>query len=158
MKVFWDLRPHGHLGRSGPVRLTARYHKRHTIRGRLVTCKGKPIIGAKITLYNYVRGNVRAAREDARARVRARSRSPRSTATARPGGRRGAPASATAPVDAGRGCAAPARRHCPGWGPLSPLRAAAAVRPPCPAGGRRVRRRRGRPWRSTARRGRWCTR
>jgi len=59
MKAFWDLRPHGHLGRSGPHRLTTRYHKRHTIRGRLVNCKGKAITGAKITLYNYVRGNVR---------------------------------------------------------------------------------------------------
>lgn len=59
MKAFWDLRPHHHLGRSGPHRMTARYHRRHTIRGRLVNCKGKPITGAKITLYNYVRGNVR---------------------------------------------------------------------------------------------------
>lgn len=70
LRMFFAVKGRGRKGiaTSGPQRITSRFGVRQVTRGRIVNCRGKGIVRARIDVYHVVRGKKRLIKTGLRSR------------------------------------------------------------------------------------------
>jgi hypothetical protein len=66
---FWKVQDRGHALRARRHRATSRYGNRVVLRGRLISCAGSPIVGARLDVVHFL-GKRRLVKNGARTRGR----------------------------------------------------------------------------------------